>query len=73
MIIDFGTIIDHSHNIGVVALVVIIKGIKEHTQPIPLVRATKHGALNSWFVSEPDCLNAEEKIMSGSSPINDTN
>lgn len=61
MIIDFGTVIDHSHNIGVVALVVIIKGIKEHTQPIPLVWATEHRALDSWFVCEPDCLEAKKK------------
>lgn len=37
MVIDLGAIIDHGHNVRIVALVVIVKRIEEHAQAVPLV------------------------------------
>lgn len=56
MIINFGSIIDHGHHIWIISLVIIVEGIKEHSQPVPLVRAAKHWSFNTRFVREPESL-----------------
>lgn len=37
MVVDLGAIIDHGHDVRIVAFVVIVKRIEEHTQAVPLV------------------------------------
>ena len=56
MVVVFGAVIDHGHDIGVVSLVVIVKGIKEEAQAIPQVWGTKHWALNTLLSPVPEGL-----------------
>ena len=56
MVINFCTIVDHGHHVRIVPLVVIVKGIKEHSKAIPLVCTAKHRTLPTWLVRKPQCL-----------------
>jgi hypothetical protein len=47
MVEIFGAIIDHGHDVGVIMLVVIVKGVKEYAQADPLVAGAKHRSLQA--------------------------
>ena len=37
-----GPVVDHGHDVGVVVLVVVVKGVEEDPQAVPAVGASKH-------------------------------
>ena len=46
VIVDLGPVIVHGGDVGVVVLVVIVEGVKEHTETNPLVIGAIHRALH---------------------------
>ena len=56
VIVDTSTIICHGHDERIVVLVVVIKGIKENTQTIPLVIGSKHWTILTFALCVPKSL-----------------
>lgn len=51
MIEWLGSVVDYSHNVGIVVLVVIVEGIEEDTQTIPLIRWTENISIVVSFLA----------------------
>lgn len=56
MRIGLRSIICHCHDKGIVVFVVIIKGVKEKTQTVPVIIGTKHRPLNTFALCIPQSL-----------------
>ena len=56
MSIGLRSIICHCHDKGIVVFVVIIKGVKEKTQTVPVIIGTKHRPLNTFALCIPQSL-----------------
>ncbi len=54
MIVGFGPVVQHRHDVGVVVLVVVVERVEEDTQTIPSVGASKNRPLESLSWREPE-------------------
>ena len=56
VVVEACSVVGHGHDKGIVVLVVIVKGIKENTQTIPLVIWSKHRPILASAFCEPKSL-----------------
>ncbi len=54
MIIGFGPVVQHRHDVGVVVLVVVVERVEEDTQTVPSVGASKNRPLEALSRREPE-------------------
>ena len=53
MLVLLRSVIGHDQDVGVIALVVVIEGIKEDTQAVPVIIVAKYGTFVPFDVCVP--------------------
>ena len=54
MVIGFGAVVKHGHDVRIVVLVVVVERIEEDAEAVPLVRAAEDGTLEAFGRREPE-------------------
>ena len=54
MVIGFGAVVQHRHDVRIVVLVVVVERVEEDAEAVPLVRAAEDRTLEAFSRREPE-------------------
>jgi hypothetical protein len=54
MVVGLSSVVQHGHDVWVVVLIVVVKGVEKDTQAVPFVRAAEHGSLEPFGRRKPE-------------------